>query len=201
MRLHRHDIDPLEAALAVSWFTVVWSALTGAGSAVVGVLSGNVSLAGLGVTVLIDMGASAVLVWRFRHERLGGAAARPERIAHRVASIALVGFGAVLTVQAIRSLVGHADPETSIPGLALAAASLVVLPMLARRKYDVASRVGSAALRADAHITAVGAAMAGITLVGLALNWMFGWSWTDGAAALILATVTARQGIRGLRGN
>ena len=74
-----------------------------------------------------------------------------------------------------------------------------MLPLLARRKYRAADDVGSAALRADAHITALSAAMAGVTLAGLASRALWRWSWADAVAALVLAAVAARQGVEGLR--
>ena len=191
--------DPVRRALAVSWLTVAWSTTTGMASAIVGLLSGNLSLAGLGVTVLIDMAASVVLIWRFRHERSGGSVERAEQVAHRVASLALIAFGVVLGAQAVRSLVGDAHPESSVAGAVLAGASVLVLPLLARRKYRAADGVGSAALRVDAHITSVSAAMAGVTLAGLAVRGLWGWTWSDAVAALILAVVAARQGLGGVR--
>ena len=196
---NRLPADPLAAALRVSWVTVAWSSVTGIASAIVGLLAGSLSLAGLGVTVLIDVGSSLVLIWRFRHERDGGASVvRAEQIAHRVASWALVAFAAVLAAQAGRSLVAGDAPTASGVGIVLAALGLAVLPLLARWKYRVADAVGSAALRADAHITAVGAAIAGVTLVGLVVVETWGWWWADSSAALVLAAVAARQGTRGL---
>lgn len=200
MRSPRHGEDPLEVALAVSWLTVGWSTATGSASAVVGLLAGSLSLAGLGVTVLIDVASSLVLIWRFRHERDGGASVdHAERLAHRVASWALVAFAIVLAVQAGRSLAAHDEPTASLLGVLLAAGGATFLPVLARWKYRAADAVASAALRADAHITAVGAAIAGVTLGGLVVVRVWGWWWADALAALVLAAVAARQGVDGLR--
>jgi divalent metal cation (Fe/Co/Zn/Cd) transporter len=199
MRRLRTSTDPIEAALQISWLTVAWSSLTGIASAAVGVVSHNLSLAGLGITVLIDVGSSLVLIWRFRHERAGGSGTGPERIAHRVAAASLLGFGAVLGVQAVRNLVRHAHPHASPAGVALAAAGLLVLPYLARRKYRAAHAASSPALRADAHITALSAVMAGVTLAGLGARAAWGWDGADAVAAVVLAAVAARQGVDGLR--
>jgi divalent metal cation (Fe/Co/Zn/Cd) transporter len=202
MRLSPRRADPVEAALAVSWLTVAWSTTTGLASAAVGILAGSLSLAGLGVTVLIDVGSSLVLIWRFRHERDGGGSVEhAERVAHRVASWALVGFAVVLAAQAIRALAAHDRPDASVVGVVLAGLGVGFLPLLARWKYAAADDVQSQALRADAHITAVGAAMAAVTLVGLVAVEAWGWWWADGVAALVLAAVALRQGVDGLRGS
>jgi divalent metal cation (Fe/Co/Zn/Cd) transporter len=199
MRIPRRADDPVGTALLVSWVTVVWSTTTGMAASVVGMLTGSLSLAGLGVTVLIDVASSVVLIWRFNHERGGGQSVeRAERVAHRVASGALVGFSLVLAVQASRSLAGHARPEVSIPGVVLAGGGMVILPVLARWKYRAADAAPSRALRADAHITSVAAAIAGVTLAGLVVVRVWGWWWADAAAALVLATIAARQGVEGI---
>jgi divalent metal cation (Fe/Co/Zn/Cd) transporter len=192
--------SPVEDALRLSWLTVGWSTTTGVASVLVGLLVGSLSLLGLGVTVLIDVASSSVLIWRFRHERDGGASVEhAERLAHRVASWALVGFAVVLAAQAVRGLAAHDEPDVAAAGVVLAAVGVAFLPVLARWKYRTAAAVPSAALRADAHITAVGAAMAGVTLAGLVVVEAWGWWWADAVAALVLAAVAGRQGADGLR--
>src|SRR5205085_2791730 len=80
--------ESLASALAVSYTTVAWSTASGVAALAVALRSRSLALAGLGVTVLIDVVSSVVLIWRFRHER--GAEVvddRPERVAHGVASV------------------------------------------------------------------------------------------------------------------
>jgi divalent metal cation (Fe/Co/Zn/Cd) transporter len=199
MRLASPHDDPLGAALQVSWLTVAASAVAGVGAAAVGVLDGSLSLIGLGATVLLDMSSSLVLIWRFRHERTGGVADRHERLAHHVAAGALGVLGALLATQAARNLVGDARPDVTVAGILLASAGLLVNPLLARRKYAAAAAVRSPALRADAHITLVGAAMSAITLAGLLATAAFDWYAADSVAAVVLAAVAVRQGAAGLR--
>jgi divalent metal cation (Fe/Co/Zn/Cd) transporter len=184
----------------VSWATVAWSTTTGTASAIVGARAHSLSVVGLGVTVLIDVASSLVLIWRFGHERGGGPdVARAEHVAHRVASIALGAVGLALVVQAVRNLVHGSTAEVPALGVGLAAAGLVVLPLLARWKYRVADAVASAALRADAHITSVGAAMAGVTLAGLAVSAWWDLWWADSTAALAIAGAAIVQARAGLR--
>jgi divalent metal cation (Fe/Co/Zn/Cd) transporter len=186
--------DPVDDALAVSWATIAWSTTTGIAAAIAGVLAHSLSVVGLGVTVLLDVVSSVVLVWRFRHERLGVRdVEQVERVAHRVACTALGAFGVLLAVQAVRNQISGAEADTTVAAIGLAIASVVALPLLARWKYRAAATVGSPALRADAHITAVGAAMAAVTLVGLVVG-------ADSLAALVLGATAAWLGASGLRG-
>jgi divalent metal cation (Fe/Co/Zn/Cd) transporter len=191
--------DPLSDALRVSWVCVVWSLASGTASLVVGLTAGSLSLGGLGASVLVDVISSAVLIWRFRRER--GAGEFPEaaeRRAQLVAALGLVVIAAALGASSIQHLVTAAHPETPALALGLAAANLVVLPLLARWKYRVAEAVGSLALRTDAHITMVGTSTSALTLVGLGLDRGFGWWWADAAAAMLIAVVALDQGRRSM---
>ena len=77
-------------------------------------------------------------------------------------------------------------PSRALPGIALAVASMIVMPILARAKRRVAGRVGSAALTAEAKQTELCTYLSMILLGGLLLNVLFGWWWADPVAALVL---------------
>ena len=183
----------------MSWVTVVWSLLSGLASLVVGIVTGSLSLGGLGAGVLIDVVSSAVLIWRFRRQRAHGAFPEAaERRAQRVAALGLLAIAVALTASAIDHLVSADHPDVSVLAMALAGVNVVVLPVLARWKYAVATRVASRALRTDAHITMVGTATAVLSVVGLAVARAWGWWWADSAAALGIAVIAASQGRRSL---
>jgi divalent metal cation (Fe/Co/Zn/Cd) transporter len=192
-------MDPIREALRVSWVCVAWSVAAGVASLVVGLVAGSLSLGGLGASVLVDVVSSAVLIWRFRRER--GAGDFPEAAEQRaqlVASLGLVLIGGALAVTGVQHLATQAHPSTPAIALVLAGGNLVVLPLLARWKYRVATAVGSVALRTDAHITMVGTATSAFALIGLGFDRGFGWWWADAVAALVIAVVAGDQGRRGL---
>lgn len=191
--------DPLNDALRVSWVCVGWSLVSGIASLVVGLTAGSLSLGGLGASVLVDVISSGVLIWRFRRER--GAGEFPEaaeRRAQLVAALGLVVIAVVLAASSIQHLVTSAHPQSPAVALALAAANLVVLPLLARWKYRVANEVDSLALRTDAHITMVGTSTSALSLIGLGVDRAFGWWWADAVAALLIAAVALDQGRRSM---
>ncbi len=177
-------------ALRVSYVTVAWSGIQGVGSVIEGLHSRSLALVGVGVALALDVTSSIVLIWRFRqeHGHLG-----PERLAAHVARIALAAVGVGLIAGAIQRLATRSGPTVGPLSLGLALTGLLILPALAAWKLRVAAGVSSAALRTDAHITAVGAAMSGVTLIGLALTGLFGWWWADTIAALIIAALALRQ--------
>ena len=84
--------------------------------------------------------------------------------------------------------------------VALAAVSLVVMPLLARAKRRVAARLNSSALHADSRQTDLCALLSAILLGGLLLNALLGWWWADPVAALVMAPIIVREGLVALRG-
>lgn len=185
----------IRAALRITWISICWSAAGGAASITAGVLAGSLALVGSGASVAIDLTSSLVLVWRFRRHDEHPAA---EHVAHLVAAIALVVLAISLaTASAIRLATGAAAAPTTA-SLAIAAASVLALPVIAARKYYVAPRVPSKALRADAHITVVGAATALLALAGLGLTDL-GIDVADSIAAALIAVGAAILGVRELR--
>jgi divalent metal cation (Fe/Co/Zn/Cd) transporter len=91
-------------------------------------------------------------------------------------------------------------PDESPVGIAIAALSLVVMPLLAGAKRRVALAMGSGALAADAQQTSLCAYLSAILLGGLALNAALGWWWADPVAALAMVPIIAKEGYDGLRG-
>ena len=91
-------------------------------------------------------------------------------------------------------------PDESLAGIALAAVSMIVMPLLARAKRRVAAQIGSAALTADARQTELCMYLSAILLAGLLLNAAFGWWWADPVAALGMTPIILWEGIQALRG-
>jgi divalent metal cation (Fe/Co/Zn/Cd) transporter len=192
-------VDPVDEALRVSWATVAWSLAAGIAALSVGVLDGALSLGGLGASVLIDVVSSAVLIWRFRHQRKHDAfPERAERGAQRVAATGLLAIAVVLIAGGADHLAQRSRPDASGLAMLLAGINVAVLPLLGRWKYGVAHRVASLALRTDAIITLIGSATALISLISLVLTREAGWWWADSVAAIAIALVAADQGRRAL---
>jgi divalent metal cation (Fe/Co/Zn/Cd) transporter len=103
-------------------------------------------------------------------------------------------------VDAVTSLARSEAPSESIPGIALATASLIVMPLLARAKRRVAARISSAALTADAMQTQLCTYLSAILLGGLLLNAGLGWWWADPVAALVMLPIIVREGLDAVRG-
>lgn len=91
-------------------------------------------------------------------------------------------------------------PEESYVGIAIAALSTIVMPLLARAKRRVAANINSRAMQADSRQTDICAYLSTILLIGLGLNALFGWWWADPIAGLIMIPIIAKEGIEALQG-
>ncbi len=180
--------------------TVVWNTIVGGSAVATAVATGSLVLIGFGLNAVVDSSASAILVWRFRAERSRhfGRADRAERLALRIAGVAFLVIALCLAVQATGALRSGSHPGATVFGIAEAAASVVLLPFLARGKYTLARRLDSRALRADSLLTWSGTALSAAALVALLLRRSLGWWWADPAAALAIAAVLVQQGRRAL---
>jgi len=76
-----------------------------------------------------------------------------EKRALKIVGICFLGLAAYIAYESVSDLWLRRAPEHSIPGIALACVSLVVMPLLSRAKRKVGRALGSAAMHADAKHT------------------------------------------------
>jgi divalent metal cation (Fe/Co/Zn/Cd) transporter len=97
--------------------------------------------------------------------------------------------------------VGLAAPEHSPVGIALAAVSLVIMPLLSRFERRTGTELGSASAVADSKQTLICSYLSAALLAGLLLNSLLGWAWADSVAALAIAAFALREGVEAWRGD
>ncbi|HZO63095.1 MAG TPA: cation transporter [Gaiellaceae bacterium] len=182
--------SPVRSAIRLSLLTIAWNLVAGCLALAAALTAGSLSLGGFGLNTVIDLSASVILVWRFWKDAADPrAAAILERRAERAIAVAMLGVVVFLAVQGLHSLTSGSHPETSAVGLGVTIASVVLLPWLSHAKAQVAARIPSRALRADAILTGASAALAALTLAAILANSLAGWWWADAAAALTIAAV------------
>jgi divalent metal cation (Fe/Co/Zn/Cd) transporter len=156
----------------------------------------SVALVAFGASSLLDGTASAVLVWRFRHERSGADVDAVERRAAFAVGVVMSAVALYLGVRAVNALAEQSGPETSGVGIVLTAASAAVLPLLARAKLRLAAQLKSPGLRGDGVLILAGAVLAAATLVSLVVDTTLDWWWADSVAALLVSTLLLVEGAR-----
>jgi len=186
----------IRAGRKIEYISLAWTSLEALGGIVVGVMAGSIALIGFGADSVIEVASSAILLWRLNHEF----GEKRERTALRLVGISFLLLAVYVGWEAIESLVKHQLPSVSYFGISFSALCLMVMPLLARAKRQVAARLNSRAMKADSQQSSICAYLAAILLGGLTLNALFGWWWADPVAALVMLPIILKEGIEALRG-
>ena len=192
--------DLVRRGQRLEYFTIGYNSLEGLVSIVAGAIAGSVSLIGFGLDSAIEVTSGAALLWRLHHDLNPSRRERVERTTLRIVGSCFIALAAYILYQSGSTLIRHEAPERSLPGIAIAAISLVVMPILAKAKRRVAAGMGSGAMRADSRQTDFCTYLSAILLGGLLLNAVAGWWWADPVAGLVMVPIIAKEGVEGLRG-
>ena len=199
-----HD-SPERAAIVrrgrrYSRVTLAYNALEGLAAITAGVMAGSIALIGFGADSAIEVVSSAASLWRLRADLEAERREAVERSALRIVGACFIALAVYILADAGHALWTRSVPETSLPGIIIAALSVVIMPVLARGKRRVARALGSKALEADATQTDLCMYLSASVLAGLVLNAAFGWWWADPVAALAMTPIIFREGLAGVRG-
>lgn len=195
----------LGRALRLEYLTVGWNLIEGVIAVTAALLAGSVAILGFGIDSFVECASAAVMIWRLRSER--DRRLTPEHLesvehrAQRLVAGSLFLLAAYVTFDAARTLWTGERPAFSQVGVALLLVSMAVMWWLARAKQQLARELGSTAMAADAFQTTACWWLSVAALVGVGLNGLFGWWWADPAAALVIASLIAREGRETWNGN
>lgn len=200
-----HSQGAAQAGVHIEQVTVGWMAVEAALSIGAGIAAHSFLLVAFGLDSVIELISGGILLWRLTVQACGMSLERAETAERRsawVVAFALLGLSAYIVASAGVGLYTRARPDASLIGLSVAAVAVVGMPLLARRKRQLAAQLDSAALRGDAACSLTCAAMAATLFAGLALHALFGWWWADSVAALaflIWLLPEAREALEGAR--
>lgn len=184
----------------LEYFTITWNCLEGLVAVVAGAIAGSISLVGFGVDSFIEVTSGATLLWRMAVDSEEHTRERNERLSLRIVGVCFLALSTYIAYESVSDLISRKAPEHSIPGIILAAVSLIAMPILSRAKKKVGKELGSTAMHADARQTDFCVYLSAILLAGLTLNAVFGWWWADPVAAITMVPIIAREGFNGLKG-
>ena len=184
----------------LEYFTIIYNCLEGWVSIIAGLIAGSVSLVGFGIDSAIEVTSGVALLWRLNHDGNPERREVAEKSTLQVVGICFIALAIYILYDSGSILIRREEPDRSIPGIVIAAVSVIVMPWLAKAKRQIAATISSAAMRADSRQTDFCAYLSAILLGGLLLNALFGWWWADPIAALIMVPIIAREGIESLKG-
>ena len=169
--------------------------------AVVAITSGRIAdstaLVGFGLDSTVEVMSGLVILWQFGHP----VPEEREHLARRLIAVSFFALAAYVTVESVRAVLTREQPDPSVVGIALAALSLVVMPLLSLWQRRTGRELGSGAVVADSTQTLLCTYLSAVLLVGLLANALVGWWWLDPDAALVIAAVAVREGRSNWRGD
>ena len=177
-------------AFLLEYLTMGWMTVEASVAIAAGLAAGSIAIVGFGLDSVIEFLAAGVVIWELR----GGSEQRQRR-ALQVIGLTFLALALYVGVQAVRDLAAHARPESSLPGVLVAGAALVVMPLLARAKRRTGRALENPTLVAESAETAFCAWLSATVLVGVGLNALLGWWWADPVAALVIAGFAIKEGL------
>ncbi len=161
-----------------------------------GLVAGSVALIGFGLDSVIEVSSGLIILWQFRHPMPH----TRERTALRLIGLSFFALAGYVSYESVRSLLVGVDTDASPVGIALAVASLAIMPLLSRAQRRTGRALHSNAVVADGTQTMLCAWLSAALLIGLLLNATLGWSWADPIVGLVIAAVAAREGVQAWQG-
>jgi divalent metal cation (Fe/Co/Zn/Cd) transporter len=165
-----------------------------------GTIASSTALIGFGLDSIIEVASALAVAWQFSARDPEVREAREHR-ALRIIALSFFALAAYVTFESVRSLIGGGDAEHSTVGIVLAAVSLAVMPFLSFAQRRAGRELGSATAVADSKQTLLCTYLSAVLLVGLVLNSLFGWSWADPIAAIVIAAVATKEGVEAWKGD
>lgn len=183
-----HDVL-LRRGVRLEYATLAWNVVGCVVLLAAALDAGSVALAGFGVDSVIEIVASAVVVWQLR----GATDHGRERVALRIIAVAFALLALYITIQSAVILASGSRPGSSGAGIVWLAATVLVMLTLAAGKRRTGAALGNALLSTESRVTVIDALLAGAVLLGVALNAAAGWWWADPISALIIVPYGLRE--------
>ena len=201
---HEYEMASSERrkALYLSFITVGYNVLEGVVAFVAGLIAGSTALVGFGLDSFVESLSGSVMIWRFWKHGLNsdeGEVARAEKKATRLVAYSFFILGAYVTFDAGKALYAHEEPKTSVIGLIIAIASIIIMPVLFYLKYRLGQSIDSPSLVADSKETLACVLLSVALLIGLGVYYVWKVWWIDSAAALVIAMLIFREGYETFR--
>lgn len=197
------NADLARQGIRIEWWSTAWMSVEFLVGVAAGVRAHSILLIAFGLDSLLEIVSGGALIWRLQKERSGAPAAvidRAETRSSRIVGSVLLLLAGYIVLTSAYNLVTRQGADSSVPGLIIAVASLVLMPFFTLRKRQLGTALHSPALVEDGLCNITCAYMAGTVLLGAALTALFNWWWADSVAALVLVVFIVREGLEGVRG-
>jgi len=184
-------------ALNISYFSAGYHIIEGLLSVLAGISSGSIALLGFGLDSFVESLSGFIVIWRFWS--IGRISKQEEERAEKRA-LKLIAYSFFLLAvyvfyESVRKLYFHEISEKSILGIIVAIVSLIVMPILFFLKRKTGKAMKSHSLVADSKQQLVCMLLSFALLIGLGLNYIFGFWQADPIIGLAIVLYLIKEGI------
>ncbi len=176
---------------------LVYNVLEAATAITAGAIASSTALVGFGLDSIVEVTSALAITWQYAHHTPSDR----EHRALRIVAYSFFALAAYVSVDAVLSIVGGREADHSSLGIALAALSLLVMPIASFVERRTGEELGSASVVADSKQLLLCSYLSAVLLGGLVINSTLGWSWADPVAGLLIAALAVREGRNALRGD
>jgi len=192
----------VKQSMLTEYFSISWMAFEFIIGLTAGLQAGSILLIAFGLDSFLEIIAGVTLVWRLRKEAHGAPSAviaKAERRSSLIVGAVLLALAVYVTVISGYHLYTQQVTDESVMGIAIAIASVVLMPILTWQKRRLGRALESPALVEDGMCNLTCAYMAGTVLIGAVLTSWLNWWWADSIAALVLVYFIASEGWESLQ--
>lgn len=175
--------------LRLEYVTIGWNILEFGFLLWAGITVGSIAMVGFGIDSVIEIFASLVVVWHLR-----GIHKNEEKLALRLIAGAFFAASVYILSQSVYMLYSGSHVGTSFVGMVWLSFTIIVMFVLSIIKGRIGNKINNRVLIAEAKVTRIDAYLASATLLGVALNWMFGLWWADPLAGLVIVYYGFKEG-------
>ncbi|MBT9164499.1 MAG: Ferrous-iron efflux pump FieF [candidate division WS2 bacterium] len=174
----------------------MYNILEGLVSIFFGYLAGSIALIGFGLDSFIESISGGIMIWRFGFHSKVSEEAREiiERKATKLVAYTFFILGAYVFLVSINKLITAQPPEPTLFGIIIAVISLVTMPTLYYFKTRTAKALNSHSLQADTKQTLACMFLSLALLIGLGLNYLYGFWQADPIVGLLIVSYLFREG-------
>jgi len=145
---------------------------------------------------IVESLSGFVLIWRLRkHGTLSPE--EEEKIEHKASIFVGITFfilGAYVLYESIMKIINREISDPSLPGIIIAVLSLIIMPVLAWKKYRLGKTLNLPSLVADSKETLVCSFLSAALLAGLGARYFFEIHLADPIVGLIIVVFLFREG-------
>lgn len=185
-------------ALLLVWISEIWNIFEAGIALWSALIASSVALFAFGLDSIIEIFAGGILLWRFYKEKKDEALT--ENKALKLIGATFFLLSAIIFFQSIATLFGYfGRPKESLGGIFITVSSAILMTILFVYKSNIAEKLNSRALRAEAYESLICDLQDLVVLAGLGLNILFGWWWADPFMAMLLIPFLLREGLESFR--